>query len=104
MSPGVLRLSLSGNWRAQGGLPGVDIVKRSLSGSPAETSLEFDATNLAGWDSRLVAFINKCIALCRERNVHLRSDGLPEGVRRLVRLANTVPEKTDARVSSSGAG
>jgi len=103
MSPGVLRVSLSGNWRGQSGLPGVDVIKQSLSESAAERFLEFDATNLTGWDSRFVAFINKCVALCRDRNLDLRSDGLPEGVRRLVRLANTVPEKKDARVSTSKA-
>jgi phospholipid/cholesterol/gamma-HCH transport system permease protein len=103
-SPGVLRVSLSGNWRAPSGLPGVEIIRRSLSESAAERSLEFDSTHLTGWDSRFVAFINKCVALCRDRNLDLRSDGLPEGVRRLVRLANTVPEKKDAHVSASQAG
>lgn len=103
-SPGVLRVSLSGNWRAPIGLPGVEIIRRSLSESAAERSLEFDSTHLTGWDSRFVAFINKCVALCRDRNLNFRSDGLPEGVRRLVRLANTVPEKKDARASIAKAG
>jgi phospholipid/cholesterol/gamma-HCH transport system permease protein len=31
------------------------------------------------------------------RNVELRDEGLPEGVRRLLRLAQTVPERKDAR-------
>lgn len=103
-SPGVLRVSFSGNWRAPSGLPGVEIVRQSLSESTAEKVLEFDATHLTGWDSRFIAFINKCVGLCRERNLNFRSDGLPEGVRRLVRLANTVPEKKDARVSASAPG
>jgi phospholipid/cholesterol/gamma-HCH transport system permease protein len=101
MPTGILRISLSGNWRAQSGLPGIKIIKQFLSAGAADKSLEFDATNLTGWDSRFVAFINKCVALCRDRNLNLRSDGLPEGVRRLVRLANAVPEKKDARVSAS---
>jgi len=100
----VLRVSLSGNWRIPSGLPEVDVVKRSLSESAAERFLEFDATHLTGWDSRLVAFINKCVALCRDRNLKFRSEGLPEGVRSLVRLANAVPEKKDARVSTFKAG
>jgi len=103
-NPGVLRVSLSGNWRAPSGLPGVEIITRSLSESAAERSLEFDATKLTGWDSRFVAFINKCVALCRDRNLNLRSDGLPEGVRRLLRLANAVPEKKDAHISASDTG
>jgi phospholipid/cholesterol/gamma-HCH transport system permease protein len=103
-SPGVLRVSLSGNWRARSGLPGVEIIRRSLSQSTAEKSLEFDVTGLTGWDSRFVAFINRCVALCRDRNMSLRSDGLPEGVRRLLRLANVVPEKKDARSSAPKQG
>lgn len=82
----------------------MDIVKRSLSESAAERSLEFDATQLTGWDSRFVAFINKCVALCRDRNLKLQSEGLPEGVRRLVRLANAVAENKDARPSGFKAG
>jgi phospholipid/cholesterol/gamma-HCH transport system permease protein len=75
-----------------------------LSENTAERSLEFDVTGLTGWDSRFVAFINRCVGLCRDRNLHFRSEGLPEGVRRLLRLANAVPEKKDARSSASQAG
>ena len=67
-------------------------------------SLEFDATNLTGWDSRFVAFIGRCARLCRDGGVEFRSEGLPEGVRRLLRLANAVPEKRDARVLASEPG
>jgi phospholipid/cholesterol/gamma-HCH transport system permease protein len=100
----VLRVSLSGNWRAQGRLPGLESIRQSLGESAAERFIEFDVTHLTGWDSRFVAFINKCMALCRDRNITLRSDGLPEGVRRLLRLANAVPEKKDARSSAPEGG
>ncbi len=66
--------------------------------------MEFDVTALTGWDSRFVAFVNRCVALCRERNMNFRSDGLPEGVRRLLRLANAVAEKKDARLSAPEPG
>jgi phospholipid/cholesterol/gamma-HCH transport system permease protein len=100
-SPEVLRVSLSGNWRAPSGLPGVDIITQSLGQSTAERFLEFSVNGLTGWDSRFVAFINRCVALCRERNMTFRGEGLPDGVRRLLRLANAVPEKKDARTSSA---
>ena len=95
--PGVLRVRLSGDWRAVTGLPGVEIVERALNENTTGSSLEFDVTDLAGWDSRFVAFINRCAAMCQVRNVNFRNEGLPEGVRRLLRLANAVPEKKDAR-------
>jgi phospholipid/cholesterol/gamma-HCH transport system permease protein len=103
-SSGVFRVSLSGNWRAKSGLPSVEKIKQFLGESPAERSLEFDVTNLTGWDSRFVAFINKCVRLSQDRNMNVLSDGLPQGVRRLLRLANAVPEKKDARSSASQAG
>src|SRR5690242_10483751 len=61
-SSGVLRVLLSGNWRAPGGLPGVETITQSLKASSAERSLEFDVTSLTGWDSRLVGLIHKCVA------------------------------------------
>jgi phospholipid/cholesterol/gamma-HCH transport system permease protein len=103
-SPGVSRVRLSGNWRVQGGLPEVEIIRRTLSESAAETSLEFDATDLSGWDSRFVAFILKCVGLCRERNIEFRGDKLPDGVRRLLRLADAVPKRKDAQASTSELG
>ena len=98
-SPEVLRVSFSGNWRAPRRLPSVEIITQSLSQSTAERFLEFSVIGLTGWDSRFVAFINRCVALCRDRNMTFRGEGLPDGVRRLLRLANAVPEKKDARSS-----
>ena len=103
-SPGVLRVLLSGNWRAQSRLPGVETIRKSLGDNGTESSLEFKVADLTGWDSRFVAFISKCVALCRDRNITFRGDDLPEGVRRLLRLANAVPEKKDARSSASEPG
>src|SRR5204863_3155711 len=50
------------------------------------------------------AFIVRCASLCRDRHMDFRGDGLPEGVRRLLRLANAVPEKRDARSTASKPG
>jgi len=103
-SPGVVRVSLSGNWRAQSRLPGMEVFTQTLSENAAEGLLEFNTTDLTGWDSRFVAFISRCVSLSRTRNLTFRPDGLPEGVRRLLRLANAVPEKKDARLSVLKAG
>lgn len=91
-SPGVLLAKLSENWRGQYLLPSFEVIGQALSGGTVRF-MEFDVTSLTGWDSRFVAFISKCADLCRERDVEFRSDGLPEGVRRLLRLAHAVPEK-----------
>ncbi len=94
-SPGVLLARMSHDWCAERMLPGVDVIGQALHGGGPVRFLEFDVTGLAGWDSRFVAFISKCAELCHERGVEFRAAGLPEGVRRLLRLANAVPEKKD---------
>jgi phospholipid/cholesterol/gamma-HCH transport system permease protein len=99
-----LRIRLSGNWRAPTGLPGADAIKRALSDGAAVSALEFDAAGLTGWDSRFVAFISRCAELCRIGKLEFRADTLPEGVRRLLRLASAVPEKKDARSTETHLG
>jgi len=96
-SPGVLLIHLSGNYREQSGPPGLEVVRQALSRAPVAKSLSFESSGLTGWDSRFVAFIFNCTELCRAGNVELRDDGLPEGVRRLLRLARAVPERKDVR-------
>ncbi|MGD0258802.1 MAG: ABC transporter permease [Verrucomicrobiota bacterium] len=95
-SPGVLLARVSGNWREGPTLPGVEVVRETLSKEPSVKSVEFDTAGLTGWDSRFVAFISQCAGLVRGRNIEIGYDGLPEGARRLLRLAQAVPEKVDA--------
>ena len=102
-SPGVLRVRLSGNSREQSEAPSVKVVREALDQAPGVKSLSFESAGLTGWDSRFVAFIRNCAALCRARNVELRDDGLPEGVRRLLRLARAVSEKKDVRNAAAKA-
>jgi len=68
-----------------------------MSAEPPVKRLAFDTAGLTGWDSRFVAFIGKCIKISRGREIEVQCEGLPEGVRRLLRLARLLPEKTDAR-------
>ena len=94
-SPGVLLVRLSGNCRDQTEPPGVKVVREALDQAAGVKTLSFESAGLTGWDSRFVALIRNCAELCRARNIELRDDGLPEGVRRLLRLAQAVPERTD---------
>jgi phospholipid/cholesterol/gamma-HCH transport system permease protein len=93
--PNVLLVRMSGNWRQRPTVPGMEVIQQALDKNPALKSLEFDTTDLSGWDSRFVAFINKCAKLARGRNIEVRGDGLPEGVRRLLPLAHAAPEEMD---------
>ena len=98
--PNVLRVKLSGDSRDQSAPLGLGIVREALDQMKGARALSFESAAVIGWDSRFVAFAQKCAELCRTRNVEFRDDGLPEGVRRLLKLAQAVPERTDARQQS----
>jgi phospholipid/cholesterol/gamma-HCH transport system permease protein len=92
-----LAMRISGTWRLQGGLPSVNPVKDEIDSFPHPRLLRFDTQGLAGWDSSVVWFLTKVSELCRERGVAVDWDKLPTGLRRLVELAEAVPEKKGVR-------
>jgi len=102
-SPSKLVARLSGDCRAGSEALSVESVRKALDRPQGAKSLSFETAGLTGWDSRFVAFIRNCGELCRARNVELRDDGLPPGVRRLLRLAQAVPERRDARRAAAKA-
>lgn len=94
--PNGLLVRMSGNWRQGPTVPGMKQIQQALDEKPPSKSLEFDTTGLTDWDSRFVAFVSQCAGLVGGHDIELRYDGLPEGVRRLLRLAQAVPKKVDA--------
>jgi len=97
VSPDALLVKLSGDSREQGESLSIGVVREALDRAKGARALLFESAAIIGWDSRFVAFIRKCAELCRTRNVEFHDEGLPEGVRRLLRLARAVPQSTDMR-------
>ncbi len=60
-------------------------------------AVAFDTSSLTSWDSGLISFLIQTSEFCRERGIDQNRDGLPNGLRRLVELAEAVPEKKGAR-------
>ena len=85
-------------------LPGVDAIAHEIAEGSPPKRLEFDASGLGLWDSGLVNFVLKCHAVCRENGIEVSTEKLPEGVRRLIRMALAVPEAKDARREAAGTG
>ncbi|MGH8012112.1 MAG: ABC transporter permease [Candidatus Binataceae bacterium] len=86
-----LIVRLAGDWRLTDGLPSTVNIQRELASGVR--CLRFDATALNRWDSSVLAFITRLADTCRERRIVLDLAGLPPGLRRLVELAETVPEQ-----------
>lgn len=89
-------VSLEGDWVVQGDLPGVEEVEKQLKDG-ASRALEFETAKLGRWDSGLLAFLVSCSDMCNRLKIEFKSDSLPEGVRKLIRLSQVVPEKEDAK-------
>ena len=92
-----LRVRFSGTWRLRRGLPTAALLERELKSSGNVRGITFDADELAFWDSSVLTFLVEVSELCRSRGVHMDRAGLPAGVRRLLDLAEAVPEKKGAR-------
>ena len=92
-----LLIRVSGTWRLQAGLAAIQPIEREIDSSPHPKVVRFDTQELTGWDSSIVWFLAKVSDLCRERGVAVDRDNLPKGLRRLVELAEAVPEKKGVR-------
>ena len=97
VNPGALRLSLAGIWRATTGMPSVDQVYEELRAKAAGRRIVFDTTGLGAWDSGLLSFLLELDRLSARGELAVDPVGLPDSVKRLLRLATAVPERAEAR-------
>ncbi|MDH3269900.1 MAG: ABC transporter permease [Gemmatimonadota bacterium] len=95
---GTVVVRLAGSWRIESGLPSVAALEGVLADGPT-SAISFDSRELGDWDSAVLAFLASACRLARERDIDVDRSGLPEGLRRLLELAEAVPEKDDARTS-----
>jgi phospholipid/cholesterol/gamma-HCH transport system permease protein len=95
-----LLIRLRGSWSIGQDLPSADEVQKQVDSVPQTKRLGFDTEELTGWDSALLAFLIKLRDVCLQKKIHLDTDGLPQGVKRLLALASAVPEKKDTRAQA----
>ncbi|MDO8430953.1 MAG: ABC transporter permease [Candidatus Binatus sp.] len=95
--PSTLVVSVAGDWHLRSGMPSHTLVVRQLETAPKPKKVAFEAGKLEGWDSGLLTFLMGVADLCKKSKIELDFDGLPDGVEKLIKLAETVPEKTGAR-------
>jgi phospholipid/cholesterol/gamma-HCH transport system permease protein len=92
-----LLISLSGLWHLTRDVPSAAILRQELESPSALKTVSFDTSGLTHWDSGLVAFLVQTSASCRAHNIKQDRRGLPDGLRRLLELAEAVPEKRGTR-------
>lgn len=96
-----LIVNIRGAWQLRDGLPPIDRFRAALDEHAAIRAVSFATVDLSSWDSSVVTFAKQVSDLCRERDLAVDLAGLPEGVRRLLHLAESVPEKSDARTAAT---
>ena len=97
MSDASLEVRLAGAWRLRGGLPSASLLQRELESAPQVKKVAFESRELSSWDSSVLAFLVEVSELCRKRGIAMDRASLPAGLRRLLDLAEAVPEKAGAR-------
>jgi phospholipid/cholesterol/gamma-HCH transport system permease protein len=97
IADGTLMVRFAGRWRLRGGLPSASVVERELEPTAQVKNIAFDARELTSWDSSVLAFLVEVSELCRRHQIKMDRAGLPDGLGRLLQLAEAVPEKKGAR-------
>jgi phospholipid/cholesterol/gamma-HCH transport system permease protein len=98
-----LVLALAGDWHLKRGFTSGAALEAELKRRPIPRRVAFDTAQLGEWDSSLVAFVTEVLELCQARDLAVDLAGLPAGLKRLVDLAEAVPENRDADSSSGSA-
>jgi phospholipid/cholesterol/gamma-HCH transport system permease protein len=98
-----LVIRLAGEWRLTHDLPSLAPVIVELESAPARKVM-YDAEALTGWDSSLLAVVEKTSQRCKQHNIEEDRSGLPDGMRALLRLSETVPENEGARAQAPEPG
>ncbi|MDX2493372.1 MAG: ABC transporter permease [Desulfuromusa sp.] len=91
-----LLLQLSGDWRFQSGIPDIDPLLKHLQNTQP-TKLSFGCQQLGSWDSGLMTFLITLINSCKQKNISVHQETLPEGIQKLLQLSFAVPERKGAR-------
>ena len=94
---GTLLLGLRGNWKIGERIPAADEVQKQISSHQAVQRISFDTRQLNNWDSGLLTFLLKVVHQTRKNRIEIDDEGLPEGVKSLLKLASAVPERKGAR-------
>jgi phospholipid/cholesterol/gamma-HCH transport system permease protein len=90
-------LFFEGDWRMNAAIPTFASLAQQIEKKESIRELGFDTQSLRSWDSVFLTFLLKLRKYCLSTRISFQVQGLPEGARRLIKLAMTVPERQGAR-------
>jgi phospholipid/cholesterol/gamma-HCH transport system permease protein len=80
-------LAMRGAWTLASSLPAPESIMASVRN---DLPLRLDGSGLSAWDTGLMVFLRRLADTCRQTGIALDTSSMPEGARRLYRLATTV--------------
>lgn len=83
----LLRIELSGEWTISRKIPSFKKLNLDPEALSGYKQVLVHGKDLPAWDSGLLVFLERMKKVCDEKNVKLDLDDLPEGVKRLMKLA-----------------
>jgi len=92
-----LLVRLAGAWVINNRPPNADAVIECLDSESGVRRVCFDTKSMTAWDSRLLTFLIKIHDYCDAHEIAVDPQCLPEGVRGLLELAHSVPERKGAQ-------
>lgn len=99
-----LEICFEGDWLIYADIPSFNSLVAAIEKHGPLSGMRFDSQALTEWDSGFLTFLLKLNTYCRERTIPIEVEGLPEGARRLLKLAMVVPERQGARRDGRRAG
>jgi phospholipid/cholesterol/gamma-HCH transport system permease protein len=97
---GDLIVRLAGAWHLTRELPSALPVQRQLEAQLRPRRIAFDGSAITNWDSGLLVYLREILEVAHARAVPVDLTGLPPGARRLIELAEAVPERKGARADT----
>lgn len=94
-STDTLLLRLAGSWKTGDAIPRAQDVLGRADDLSSVRHAAFDASEIVSWDSSLATFLMAFLRECDLRGIHARTEDLPQGVQRLLRLATAFDVRAD---------
>lgn len=83
-----LILRISGDWTITAAPPSIEEVEAMIRKDRSFARIHFDTRALSSWDSSLLIFLTRVIALSGRSDISVHTEDLPEGVQKLLDLAS----------------
>ncbi|NNL06253.1 MAG: ABC transporter permease [Gammaproteobacteria bacterium] len=91
-----LDIVLQGSWRLQDRIPSIESVVEEITSSPRLQHISISSSGITAWDSGLLVFLSGLIRSCQDMMLHVNTDGLPGGIRKLLDLAASSAETKES--------